>query len=542
MTDHDFEESDPPAHEPAPEPVQRKPAAPRAKEQSDHLELQVLGACLVEGDNGLTYSRALAAGITPRHFRSPAHRGLFTTLRESTDLGILVPTLQGRNGDSPAILQALIDATGQVPTTARADHFISALVEREQRADLERLGASIQERAKAGEAVEDLIQDLESFASRAPTNPTALKAQSLPAFILPGAGHPSILVGDRWLSRGDLVILASTSGMGKSSLTLQMCVCWALGLGIFGGFKPNGCLRVLIFQSEDSEGDVAEVWLSLIHAMKLTREQVEQVRSHVLIVTDRIHRGGTFRAELKRQVELHSPDLVVINPLLAFLGGDVNDSTDVGLFIREQLNSLNEPPRFGILIVHHTAKPPKERKERQWNEVMYEMAGSADLTNAAREILALQATDKEGEFKFIAAKRGRRAGLTKLVPGTVNPDLKFEAPTATIFLRHSSDKMAGPNGEEMRVIHWERADEPTPAQAKNKGGRPSTYDISDFLAYFPTSANAAIPAAQIWNKVRQFSGISVSGFKNLCGKEAKDGRVVMVDRANYGPCFWAPQV
>lgn len=349
-----------------------------------------------------------------------------------------------------------------------------------------------------------------------------LVGRSLMDFNLPPKGDRSILIGNRWLSRGDIAILASTSGMGKSSLSIQAAVTWGLGRELFGGFRPNGSLKSLFLQSEDSDGDVAEVRLSLEHAMKLTDEEKTQVRANVIIVTDRIHRGISFRAELKRQIEIHKPDIVWINPLLAFIGGDVNDSTDVGLFIREQLNSLNEPAAFAYVIVHHTAKPPKEKQARQWNEVMYEMAGSADLTNAARAILALQATDKEGDFKLIGAKRGTRAGLMKKVPGVVS-GVMFDQLTATIGIRHSTERMMA-GTEEIRVIHWERYElEVKESSDKKGGGRPPKYDFADFAKYCPAADKPALPANQIFRRVTGVSGISQGAFKDLLARAAKDG-------------------
>lgn len=253
--------------------------------------------------------------------------------------------------------------------------------------------------------------------------------------------------------------------------------------------------------------------------MALTQDERAQVSERVLIVTDRIHRGLSFRAELKRQIELHSPDIVWINPLLAFIGGDVNDSTAVGTFLREQLNSLNEPATFAYIIVHHTAKPPKEKKERQWNEVMYEMAGSADLTNAARAILALQATETQGQFRLIAAKRGQRAGLTEKVPGVHNPDIKFDRPTSVISVRHSTAKFS-PAGREIPVIHWERCD-PVSVQ-KPKTGRPSKYSFDKFGLMMPKPGEPFLPSNQIYKRVQTISGISPSAFRDLMEKAAED--------------------
>jgi hypothetical protein len=68
------------------------------------------------------------------------------------------------------------------------------------------------------------------------------------------------------------------------------------------------------------DGDIAEVRHSLTHAMALSADEQAQVSDRVQIVTDRVHRGLSFYAELKRQLDVHRPDLVWINPLLAFIG------------------------------------------------------------------------------------------------------------------------------------------------------------------------------------------------------------------------------
>jgi hypothetical protein len=369
------------------------------------------------------------------------------------------------------------------------------------------------------------------------SGPSVLQGRPLGSFQLPTAGDPSILIGNRWLSRGDIAILASTSGMGKSSLSIQAAVTWGLGRELFGGFKPHRPLRSLIVQAEDGDGDIAEVRLSMEHAMKLTPDERVQVDKNVIIVTDRIHRGLSFRAELQRLLKIHTPDLVWVNPLLAFIGGDVNDSTDVGAFLREQLNSLNEPAQFAYIIVHHTAKPPKDRKERQWNEVMYEMAGSADLTNAARAILALQATSTEGEFNLIAAKRGMRAGLTKKVAQGVG---WRHDPVATITLCHSKDRMEV-NGQSLPVIHWERGDDRIPETPASKGGRRASQTVEKFATKFPRIPQEARTTGQIYKSVEATCDMTYNGFKKMVIRAYDDGILKVVERPGLGPCFYLPE-
>ena len=372
-----------------------------------------------------------------------------------------------------------------------------------------------------------------------PPGPDAagLIGRPLGDFNLPTKGDPNVLIGNRWLSRGDIFILASTSGMGKSSLSIQAAVTWGLGQPLFGGFLPHKPLRSLIIQSEDGEGDIAEVRLSLEHAMKLTQEQRATVNQNVIIVTDRVHRGLSFRAELARQLAIHQPDLVWINPLLAFLGGDVNDSTDVGAFLREQLNSLNEPAKFAYGIVHHTAKPPKEKAQRQWNEVMYEMAGSADLTNAARAIIALQATQTPGEFKLIAAKRGIRAGLTR----PVSQGVGFrQEPVSTIRVHHSKERMQV-NGNDIAVIHWERGEDVIEETQDQKCAIKSSAFVAKFGNKIPSTASTAQPIAMIHRNVKDMTELTYNGFKKAILRAYDNGVVGMTEKTGVGPCFYIIQ-
>lgn len=354
-----------------------------------------------------------------------------------------------------------------------------------------------------------------------------LPSRPLPDFVLPAPSDPSILIGNRWLSRGDLAILASTSGMGKSSLSLQAAVTWALGRRLFDGFHPTRPLRSLVLQSEDGDGDIAEVWLSLKQAMNLTEEEIARARASVHIVTDRVHRGLAFRAEIAHHAGIHRPDLVWINPLLAFLPGDVNDASDVGEFIRSQLNSLNEPARFAYIVVHHTAKPPKEKKERQWNEVMYEMAGSAELTNAARAILALQATEVEGQFRLIAAKRGIRAGLTRLVPGAHNPDIRFEQPSSVIHVRHSKERLKATSADgtvqDIPLIHWERFEPEAPPPA-SRVGRPREFTFAHVARHFPSQTEDPHTFRTIF-KFANEEGVRETTLREIIREAVQDGLV-----------------
>lgn len=509
------------------------PAAPPAQSA---LEDSVLKLAILHPD--------VIPPLSPHHFTQPGAARIYRALSTIKAQGATpsVETLAAHFGPAlpevggfPYLLQLTDESGGTALTNTK--FLVTKLKEAHLTRELQRIQSSISDRA-ADDPQAVLAQIEQTVRNLSTDSAQSLPARPLGDFNLPEANDPNVLIGKRWLSRGDIFILASTSGMGKSSLSIQAAVTWGLGQPLFGGFRPHRKLKSLIVQSEDGDGDIAEVRLSLEYAMKLDDEQKATVNQNVIIVTDRVHRGVSFRAELKRLIELHAPDIVWINPLLAFLGGDVNDSTDVGAFLREQLNSLNEPARFAYGIVHHTAKPPKERKERQWNEVMYEMAGSADLTNAARAVLALQATETQGEFKLIAAKRGPRAGLTERMPGSQNPELMVDQPTSVINVRHSKDKMIV-NGQELPVIHWERFDaaKATAAPEKTKTGRKPSYFITDFYRWIPKGVENALPASQIFRLTNGATGITDNGFKKLLFRASEEGAVFLTDIPGRGPCY-----
>lgn len=468
----------------------------RTLPHSLEAEEYLLSCCLLDGAD--VVSRCLEARIKPESFFDTKHGIIFEHLlalhaqQKPIDVSVVAEELKtSRQFDQIGGYAFLTQVSGRIPTTAQASYFIEKVREQALLREIIRSATrTVEDCYGFSGGINEFTHDIQSrlkavIETGVPSR--RLPARKLDSFRLPQPGDNSVLIGNRYLSRGDGAILSSTSGMGKSSLALQAATTWALGRRLFGGFAPSGPLRSLIFQSEDSEGDVAEVQLSLFHAMRLSDEERTQVGDRVRIVTDRVHRGPQFIEEIRRQIALFQPDIVWINPLLAFIGGDVNDAEATGAFLRDGLNGLNEPPRFAYIIVHHTAKPPKERQDRRWNEVMYDMAGSADLTNWARAIISLRATEKEGQFQLTLAKRGRRAGCTIRVPGKINPGIKFDESTTVLNIRHSTERFKPEDStEEMPVIHWEQFEPAPEAEGDDaRMGRPRVGSFADFLPIFP---------------------------------------------------------
>src|SRR6266496_1400301 len=87
--------------------------------------------------------------------------------------------------------------------------------------------------------------------------PKLLIAKNLLAFERPKPGDASELIQSRYLCRGGSLLLCGATGIGKSSLALQLPMLWALGRGDFG-LVPTSPLKTLIIQAENDDGDIAE--------------------------------------------------------------------------------------------------------------------------------------------------------------------------------------------------------------------------------------------------------------------------------------------
>lgn len=536
------------AVEPPPAAIPRVMPGHRTLPHSLEAEEHLLSVILLDGADVL--EKCAKAKLRPDSFYDPKHGTIYETLQamRAADVPIDASTLAQELKDRRQLDQVggyafIAQVSSRVPTTAQASYFISKVSEQ----------ATLREIIRAATtAVEDcydytgdlpaLTDDLRrrlTFAATGRISAPVLVASKFSDFELPPPGDDSILIGDRWICRGDSVIISSTSGMGKSSLALQMAVCWALCLPFMGGLKPARPLRSLFLQAEDSDGDIAEVKLSIFHEMKLSPADQALVGERVLIITDRIHRGESFLMELRTKVELHKPDFVWINPLLAFLDGDINEAQAAGKFLREGLNSINHPPRFAYCTIHHTAKPPKEKQDRKWNEVMYDMAGSSDLTNWARAIISLRPNETEGEFTMVFAKRGYRAGYKKKVPGKINPGMLFDEPTITIGVKHSKERMQV-NGHDLRVIFWEPC--PLPGESDTKRmGRPRVAEFEDFNSMWPTSQDASKGFRQLHRLATEIKPtIGRSAFSRIIEDAVEAQKLVIDSRVPGQPKYYTP--
>jgi len=163
------------------------------------------------------------------------------------------------------------------------------------------------------------------------------------------------LIGRGFLSRSGSVLVCGEPGCGKSKLTQHAIYAFALGLP-FLGFVPTRKLRVLYVQNEDTLDDMHECLVGFRLQQKLTPAQVTELDRQCVIVNSVGLSGDKFVEALDDCIRKYKPDIVVTDPLLAFIGCDLTNQAKVTEFLREKMAPLMQANRCGWICVHHSSK------------------------------------------------------------------------------------------------------------------------------------------------------------------------------------------
>lgn len=222
----------------------------------------------------------------------------------------------------------------------------------------------------------------------------ASKADSLAVrSIMEFADLPSdpnaVVLGERWLLRKSAACIFAPAGVGKSTFVAQASVLWALGEPAFG-IKPAKPLRIVIFQAEDDDLDIREVVAGVKALYELTAEECERVNTSVKVVRTRRPGFDFFQEAVLPAVKAFEPDLIIVNPVMAFTDCDMLKQDDAASFFRRTLGEMLESFNIAAILVHHTPKPTNTDLTRlnRYQE-QYLAFGSSDLINWVRACLMI---------------------------------------------------------------------------------------------------------------------------------------------------------
>jgi hypothetical protein len=208
------------------------------------------------------------------------------------------------------------------------------------------------------------------------------------------------------------MLLVGPSGIGKSSLSMQCMILWALGRECFG-LRPARPLKSVLIQAENDDGDLAEMRDGVIRGLCLNPSDAAQALENVSVHTCNTLSGEAFLREVVEPIAASAQmDLLWLDPALAYIGGDVKSQEVVGGFLRNGLNPILHKYQCATVIVHHTNKPPSGQEKSSWagNDLAYLGSGSAEWANWARAVVAVRGLGSHEVFQLVLGKRGARAG------------------------------------------------------------------------------------------------------------------------------------
>jgi hypothetical protein len=331
----------------------------------------------------------------------------------------------------------------------------------------------------------------------------ALRARRLGELILETGRNLAELLKHRFLSLGGGMLLVGPTGVGKSALAMQMKILWALGRAAFG-IEPTRPLKSLLVQAENDDGDLVEMRDGVIQGLKLSDADRDQAYEMVMVVDEDPRTGAAFIKEVLRPLlKAHRPDLLWIDPALAYLDGDASSQRDVGRFLRNLLNPLLREFGCACIILHHTNKPAtgRDKPDSQPANSAYLGSGSIEWANWARCVVVLQNIGSPKVFELRAAKRGARLKWK---------DADGKTPTFIKFIAH---------GEADR-IYWR---EPALGEIPKKANGKSLPTKADVLALVP--AAGSIPKNGLRNKANA-AGIALNRINPLIDELIADGSLI----------------
>ncbi|MCR4646090.1 MAG: AAA family ATPase [Oscillospiraceae bacterium] len=211
-----------------------------------------------------------------------------------------------------------------------------------------------------------------------------------------------------YIPRGKLTIMQGDPGEGKTTLALHLAAC--VTTGYFPGCAEKELAGTVILQSaEDGMRDTIVPRL----------EQAGADRSRIRSIYENFDPLTLTDERLANILEVYSPDLLIIDPLQAYLGAnvDMHRANEV----RPVMSHLSElADRFGIaiLLVGHMNK-------NAGLKALYKGLGSIDITASARSVLLVAKNPKDpsmiymGQIKSSLAPAGAVVGFERTDTGAL---------------------------------------------------------------------------------------------------------------------------
>jgi hypothetical protein len=263
------------------------------------------------------------------------------------------------------------------------------------------------------------------------------------------------------LVRGELTVIGSPGGAGKSSLAIGMAICVATNRELLGEkIRGGGNLKALVLNGEDSTDEIRRRTHAFCLAHGIAERDLNGLtvvgaddawvqRISFLTTNDRgmsaLNQDGLDALHLALDT-LH-PDVIVLDPLVSFCaGGNMNDNAVMSSVMRK-LKEIAARYECAVLIVHHTRKGGDAGNVET-------ISGAAAITNLARRAI-MPVTPTVEEAIKLGVLPSERLQHFKLVDAKSN--LASRATDSPLYRLHSvelpnPEPPLYPNGDIVQAI------------------------------------------------------------------------------------------
>jgi DNA polymerase I-like protein with 3'-5' exonuclease and polymerase domains len=212
---------------------------------------------------------------------------------------------------------------------------------------------------------------------------------------------------ERRIPLGKITVLDGDPGLGKSVLTTDLAARLTTGRAMPDGFQKREPAGVVILSAEDGAGDTIR---PRFDAASGDPEKV------VLLGTEELLGIPEDLGTIERAIKQVDAELVIIDPIMAFMGEEVNPNSDKE--VRRALTPVKQlAERLGVavLIVRHLNKTPGGNH-------LYRGGGSIGIIGAARVGLLVGPHPDDEDLRVLA---GQKSNL-----GPPPESLKYRIETA----------------------------------------------------------------------------------------------------------------